>query len=68
MAGTFAALFAGSFLAMKELGFALAVGVLLDTLVVRPVLVPAFLILLNRPPWRRRDAADASANAAPVAR
>jgi RND superfamily putative drug exporter len=47
MAGTFSSLMAGSLVGMDQLGLALATGVVLDTFVIRPIMVPAFLVLLT---------------------
>jgi RND superfamily putative drug exporter len=51
MAGTFATLMLSGLNTLVQIGFALAFGVLLDTFVVRPFLVPAFTLWM----WRQQE-------------
>ncbi|MCX7701326.1 MAG: MMPL family transporter, partial [Gemmataceae bacterium] len=48
MAGTFATLMLGELWTLTQIGFALSVGVLIDTMIVRPLMVPSMLLLI----WR----------------
>jgi RND superfamily putative drug exporter len=51
LAGTFAAMLSGEVMGLLELGFAVSVGVLIDTFVVRTVLDPALATLFGRWTW-----------------
>ena len=51
LAGTFAVLATLPLVAFAEIGFAVALGVLLDTIVVRSVLVTALNLDIGRPIW-----------------
>jgi RND superfamily putative drug exporter len=57
MAGTFATLMLAGLGTLVQIGFALAFGVLLDTFLVRPILVPAFTLVV----WRLTGKADGDA-------
>lgn len=51
LAGTFAALMTLPLQPLFQLGFAVAIGVLLDTFVVRSIVVPAIVLLLDKWNW-----------------
>ena len=63
MAGTFATLTLCQLTTLVELGIAFAVGVLVDTFLVRPILVPAFLLM-----WQRRRTTETKKTPAPAER
>jgi RND superfamily putative drug exporter len=48
MAATLGSLMVGDLALLEQLGFALALGMLVDTFVVRPLLLPAFIVLARR--------------------
>ena len=48
MAATLGSLMVGDLVLMVQLGFALALGMLIDTFVIRPLLLPAFAVLTGR--------------------
>lgn len=68
LAGTFAGMMAGEIAFLTQLGFAVAVGVLIDTFVVRTVLDPALAALFGRWTWWPGGVPEAAAapSAAPA--
>ncbi len=66
MAATLGSLMGGQLLLLRQLGFALALGMLIDTFIVRPLLLPAFVAATGRT-GRGRLARTAQAPQAPRA-
>lgn len=58
MAATFASMFAGSLMMMKEFAIALSLAMLIDTFIVRPLLVPALILLAYRVSKPHREDTD----------
>jgi RND superfamily putative drug exporter len=54
MAGTFGTLMLADLSTLAQIGFALAFGVILDTFLVRALLVPSFMLLV----WREKEEAE----------
>lgn len=48
MGATLGSLMAGSLVLLTQLGFALALGMLIDTFIVRPLMLPAFCVITGR--------------------
>lgn len=63
LAGTFLILAALPLLPLRELGIAVAIGVLLDTLLIRALLVPSALVLLGDRSWWPSSTVDARSGA-----
>jgi RND superfamily putative drug exporter len=53
MAATLGSLMAGDLQMLRQLGFALSLGMIIDTFIVRPLLLPAFVALTGRAGGRR---------------
>lgn len=51
VAGTFGAMMTGEIVGLAQIGFAVSVGILIDTFVVRTVLVPALALLFGKWTW-----------------
>ena len=65
LAGTFAALLAAPMPNLRQIGFALTFGILLDTFVVRTLLVPSATVLLGESAWWPRALAPVATAAVP---
>ncbi len=60
MAATLGSLWAGGLSLLKQTGFTLALGILIDTFFVRPLLIPSFFMVTRR--WKRRAGLEQGTN------